>query len=59
MKEAAHAVTKLSELGELWKQYDVIGIDEGQFYTDVSLKVSCHMPSYAALNEKLQDQRER
>lgn len=29
------AVTKLSELGNQWKDYDVIGIDEGQFYADV------------------------
>ena len=30
----------LSELGEDWKEYDVIGIDEGQFFKDVSLKES-------------------
>ena len=27
---------RLEELGEIWKEYDVIGIDEGQFYEDVS-----------------------
>ena len=26
----------LSELGNDWRDYDVIGIDEGQFYNDVS-----------------------
>lgn len=36
MKQAAKAVTTLSELGDEWKNYDVIGIDEGQFYSDVS-----------------------
>jgi len=25
----------LSELKDLWKPYDVIGIDEGQFFTDI------------------------
>jgi len=29
-------VTTLAELGDDWKEFDVIGIDEGQFYTDVS-----------------------
>jgi len=29
-------VTKLAELGDEWKHYDVIGVDEGQFYLDVS-----------------------
>ena len=28
----------LSELGDSWKQYDVLGIDEGQFFKDVSVK---------------------
>ena len=28
-------MNKLSELGNLWMQYDVLGIDEGQFYSDV------------------------
>jgi len=37
MKQNARPVTKLSELGDDWKQYDVIGIDEGQFYLDVSV----------------------
>jgi hypothetical protein len=29
-------VTTLAELGDTWKDFDVIGIDEGQFYSDVS-----------------------
>ena len=29
-------MTSLAELGDTWKEYDVIGIDEGQFYHDVS-----------------------
>jgi len=36
MKKEAIAVRALSELGDLWKKFDVIGIDEGQFYADVS-----------------------
>ena len=28
-------MTKLSELGDSWMKYDVIGVDEGQFYPDV------------------------
>ena len=32
----AQPVTKLAELGNSWRNYDVIGIDEGQFYSDVS-----------------------
>jgi len=28
-------VTRLTELGEDWQNYDVLGIDEGQFYVDV------------------------
>lgn len=31
----AIAVTFLSELGESWREFDVIGIDEGQFFTDI------------------------
>jgi hypothetical protein len=27
----------LSELGDDWKDYDVIGVDEGQFFKDVSI----------------------
>ena len=38
IKEEAVAVSQLSELGEIWKEADVIGIDEGQFYKDVSNK---------------------
>lgn len=33
--QKARAVTTLAELGDDWKEFDVIGIDEGQFYTDV------------------------
>lgn len=29
-------VTLLAELGDQWRAYDVIGIDEGQFFNDVS-----------------------
>jgi len=25
----------LSQMGEIWRDYDVIGIDEGQFFTDI------------------------
>jgi len=35
MKKEAIAVRALSELGDLWKKFDVIGIDEGQFYADI------------------------
>jgi len=28
-------VTYLTELGEAWRSFDVIGIDEGQFFTDI------------------------
>jgi len=31
----AIAVNFLSELGESWRSFDVIGIDEGQFFTDL------------------------
>ena len=30
------AVKALSEIGDTWKNYEVIGIDEGQFFRDVS-----------------------
>jgi len=32
----AIACMKLSEIGDIWKEFDVIGIDEGQFFEDVS-----------------------
>lgn len=35
----------LSELGDDWKEYDVLGIDEGQFYNDVV--EFCEMASQA------------
>ena len=28
-------VNKLQDLGQTWLNYDVIGIDEGQFFTDI------------------------
>ena len=28
-------VTRLEEIGDLWKDFDVIGIDEGQFFADI------------------------
>ena len=34
-KVDARGVLKLNQLGDCWKQYDVIGIDEGQFFTDI------------------------
>lgn len=34
IKEGAVAVTTLAELGESWKEADVIGVDEAQFYKD-------------------------
>ena len=37
VKAAAVAVKELAEIGDLWTKYDVIGIDEGQFFCDVSL----------------------
>tara|TARA_B110000285_G_scaffold198622_1_gene231209 strand:+ start:198 stop:332 length:135 start_codon:yes stop_codon:yes gene_type:complete len=36
-KIKAVCVTKLSEIGDTWKNYDVVGVDEGQFFLDVSL----------------------
>ena len=32
----AVGATRLSDIGEEWKFYDVIGVDEGQFFEDVS-----------------------
>lgn len=35
---------KLSEVGDAYLDYDVIGIDEGQFFPDVSLTfTNCHI----------------
>lgn len=36
LKRQAVAVREISEVGDDWKSFDVIGIDEGQFFTDVS-----------------------
>jgi hypothetical protein len=33
----AMGATKLSDVGEQWRFYDVIGIDEGQFFEDVRI----------------------
>lgn len=35
LKRTAVACVKLEELGDLWKEYDVLGIDEAQFYDDI------------------------
>ena len=34
IKQSAVSVRLLSELGDSWRNYDVIGIDEGQFFKD-------------------------
>jgi len=34
-QKEAIPLLKLAELGDAWRQYDVIGIDEGQFFTDL------------------------
>lgn len=34
-KHEAKAVTRLSDLGDSWLEFDIIGIDEGQFFPDV------------------------
>ena len=31
----AVACEKLAEIKEIWKEFDVIGIDEGQFFSDI------------------------
>ena len=36
LMQNAIPVTKLAELGDSWKNYDVLGIDEGQFFIDVA-----------------------
>lgn len=35
LKKEAIPVNTLSEVGNSWKQFDVIGIDEGQFFMDL------------------------
>ena len=35
----AVGATSLSEIGDLWKSFDVIGLDEGQFFEDVSFRI--------------------
>ncbi|KAG8345069.1 putative Thymidine kinase [Trypanosoma vivax] len=32
---ATISVTKLSDIGDVWKEYDVVAVDEGQFFSDV------------------------
>ena len=32
---SATPVSKLADLGNVWEAYDVIGIDEGQFFADL------------------------
>ncbi len=32
----AVAASELSEVGDEWRNHDVIGIDEGQFFPDVT-----------------------
>ena len=39
VKQDAVSLQTLSDLKDLWKSYDCIGIDEGQFYEDVSNRV--------------------
>lgn len=34
-KKDAYPVITLAELGDLWRDFDVIGIDEGQFFSDL------------------------
>jgi thymidine kinase len=35
LRKDAIPVTTLSEIGDAWRQFDVIGIDEGQFFSDL------------------------
>jgi thymidine kinase len=35
LSKEAIPVEKLSELGDVWMNFDVIGVDEGQFFTDI------------------------
>ena len=35
LKKDARSVSCLAELGNDWRDYDVIGIDEGQFFPDI------------------------
>lgn len=34
-QQPATPIAQLSELGDEWKQFDVIGVDEGQFFSDI------------------------
>lgn len=36
-KIKAVAVKELADIGDKWNNYDVIGVDEGQFFPDVSV----------------------
>ena len=35
LRREAIPLTTLADMGDLWKSYDVIGIDEGQFFPDI------------------------
>lgn len=35
VKSTAIAVTRLLDLGDKWMPFDVIGVDEGQFFEDI------------------------
>lgn len=34
-QQVARPITRLAELGDEWRAYDVIGVDEGQFFSDI------------------------
>lgn len=38
VEKQAAACHTLRELGDMWREFQVIGIDEGQFFDDVSKK---------------------
>ena len=35
LQEDAKPINELKDLGDLWRAFDVIGVDEGQFFTDI------------------------
>ena len=47
-RQASKAIgaTKMSQVGEEWRSYDVIGVDEGQFFDDVSLVLPIYSDRY-------------